>query len=111
MKTPTSILGDVAPIEAAIHDRLVCAINGKRTGPRPPPQVFLFLVTQDVAMADARQDLAHVAGFETRDARTAFEEAFAELFKVVAVRRRQTDTRHDDAVSIGQRFDHEVDSE
>ncbi len=52
-------------------------------------------------MAHAGQDLAHVAGLKTCDSRTAFEEALAELFQVVAVGRRQTDTRHDDAVSIG----------
>src|ERR1700685_1298022 len=95
-----AILGNAVPIESAVLDGLVRAINRQGPGPRATPQVLLFLVPQDVATADPRQDLAHVAGLETHDARTAGEQALTKLLQVIPVGSRQPDPRNDNAVAI-----------
>src|SRR5262249_5856023 len=69
-------------------------------GPGAAPARLLRLVLGLVVVADAGDDLAHVARLEGDNARDARKEVLPERGEVVAVRSGETDARHHDAGKV-----------
>ncbi len=85
-------------VEARIVQGLPGAVNGNRPRPGAAPPFLLLLIPQFVKIANPRQDLAHVPGFELPDSRLALQQVLPELLQVVPVRRRQPHPGNDDSI-------------
>src|SRR5690606_24076441 len=94
-----SVFRDVAPGEAGVGDRFIGAVDGNRTSPRTAADLFPLLVSHGIVVADPGQYVAHVAGFDLGDPRTALQQTGTKFIEIIAVGSRQPHTGNYDPVA------------
>ena len=90
----------LVPCDAAVGDGFPRAVDGDGAGARAHAELFFLLVLQRIEVAEARDQLAHVAHLDGLDPGDTGEQVVAELSQVVAVGGGEAHAGDDDTAEV-----------